>query len=399
MARKKKYQRIDPIDATLDIEEMTFMGEGLARWNGDAVFVAGTIPGERVDATIWRKHERFFEADLNEVIVPSPHRVTPPCPYVGACTGCQWQHIEYSHQLEIKTKLVADQMRRVGGFDDPPVAPAIGCDDPWGYRNHARFTVGPSGQLGFVNRTRRRFVRIDRCLIMNDGINETLTQLQDKCHETTQVSVRYGPESHQRLVQPTFKSPKVAMETGQTHYTEELLGRRFRIASPSFFQVNIRQAERLVELVRERLELSGSETLVDAYAGVGTFAVLLAADAKQVFAIEESASAIEDARVNIEGLSNVTLIEARTEQALAQLPERPDAVILDPPRVGCHVEALDALIALGARRVVYVSCDPASLAHDLKHLCAEAYALEEIQPIDMFPHTHHIECVATLRKR
>ncbi len=399
MRRKRKHQEIEPIEVTLTIEEMAFMGEGLARRDGDAVFVPGTIPGEEVAATIWRKRRSLLEADLKEVIVPSPHRIAPPCPYFGPCTGCQWQHIDYPYQLAIKTRLVADQMRRVGGFDDPPLAPTIGCDDPWGYRNHARFTVGPNGQLGFVNKARRRFVRIDKCLIMDDGINDILAQLQDNCQETTQLSVRYGVGTGQWLIQPTLQSLEVTIETGQTHYEEEVLGRRFRIASPSFFQVNVRQAARLVELVRDALELAESDTLVDAYAGVGTFAALLAPRVRHVFAIEESASAIEDARVNIDGLANVTMIEARTEDALDQLPEPADAVILDPPRVGCHPGALDALMALNPPRVVYVSCDPASLARDLKRLCSETYDLVEVRPIDMFPHTHHIECVATLRRR
>ncbi len=399
MPRKKRFQEIEPFEITQTIEEMAFMGEGFARHEGEPVFIPGTIPGEEVTATVWRKSRRYLEADLKEIKRPSPQRVAPPCPYFGPCTGCQWQHIAYPYQLELKTKMVADQLRRVGGFERAPVAPAIGCDDPWGYRNHARFTIGPEGQVGFVNRSRRSFVRIERCMIMDEGINGILAQLQGRCAETTQLSVRYGVRTGRALIQPKLRSAAIGLESGQTHYEEDLLGRRFRIASPSFFQVNVRQAGRLVEVVRDRLALRGDATLVDAYAGVGTFAALLAPGVRRVYAIEESASAVEDARVNVAGLANVTLVEGRTEEALGQLPERPDAVVLDPPRAGCHESALRALAALGTPRVVYVSCDPASLARDLKLLTELGYDLAEVQPIDMFPHTYHIEAVATLRRR
>ena len=201
------------------------------------------------------------------------------------------------------------------------------------------------------------------------------------------------------LIQPTLQSLDISIDSGQSHYEDELLGRRFRIASPSFFQVNNRQAARLVELVRERLRLAGGEMLVDAYAGVGTFAALLSPSVGRVIAIEESAAAIRDAEVNVAGLDNVALVKGRTEEVLAGLTEAPDAVILDPPRAGCHPDALKALAELAPSRVVYVSCDPATLARDLRLLCQGPFELREVQPIDMFPHTYHIEAVATLERR
>ncbi|MBM4406141.1 MAG: 23S rRNA (uracil(1939)-C(5))-methyltransferase RlmD [Chloroflexi bacterium] len=397
---KNRRKPLDPVDVQLTIEEMAFMGEGLARHGDDLVYVANTIQGEEVIATLRWKSRRYLEAEVKEILKPSPHRVTPPCRYYGECTGCQWQHIAYPHQLELKAKLVADQLRRVGGFTEAIVRPTIGCEEPWAYRNHARFTVRrESGQLGFVHRSRHRFVRIDHCLIMEAGVNRLLGQLQERCGETTQLSIRYGVKTDSFLIQPTLKSDKVTVPTGQKHYEEEMLGRRFRVASPSFFQVNVRQAERLIGVVREALSLTGRETLVDAYAGVGTFAALLAPSARQVIAIEESSSAVADARLNIEGLANVTLAEGKTEEVMAQMAERPDAVILDPPRTGCHKTTLDSLVRLQPPRVAYVSCDPESLARDLKVLCASGYELIEVQPVDMFPHTYHIEAVANLRWR
>ena len=398
MAKRSRVRPIEPEEFTATIEDVAFMGEGLARKDGQPVFVAYTIPGEEVVAETRRKGRRYLEAEVKELLQPSPHRVTPPCPYYEVCSGCQWQHIDYSHQLEIKRKLVTDQLQRVGQFERPPVAPTIGCEEPWGYRNHARFTIGPGGQVGFVNKNSRQFVRIDRCLIMDEGINDILGKIQDKCAETTQLSVRYGVGTGDWLIQPTMQSMEITIDTGQTHYEEELLGKRFRVASPSFFQVNTKQAERLVDLALARLNLSGREMLVDAYAGVGTFAVLLASSAKGVIAIEESASAVKDAEVNVAGLPNVRLVQGRTEEVLAQLTETVDAVLLDPPRTGCHEDALRALAEKEVARVVYVSCEPATLARDLRFLCQQGYELLEVQPIDMFPHTYHIEAIATLNR-
>ena len=398
MARRNRPRLVEPEEFTATIEEVAFMGEGLAQKDGEPVFIAQTIAGEEVVAETRRRGRRYLEAEVKQVLRPSEHRVTPPCPYFGECSGCQWQHIDYDHQLEIKRKLVTDQLRRVGEFENPPVAPTVGCQDPWGYRNHARFTIGPGGQVGFVNKNSRRFVRIDRCMIMDEGINEILGKIQDKCGETTQLSVRYGVGTGQWLIQPTMQSLEIVIDTGQTHYEEELLGRRFRVASPSFFQVNSKQAERLVELTLARLNLSGRERLVDAYAGVGTFAVLLASHAKEVIAIEESAAAVKDAEVNIAGLANIRLVLGRAEEVLAQLTETVDAVVLDPPRAGCHEDLLRALLAKGVPRVVYVSCGPATLARDLAFLCGEGYELLEVQPVDMFPHTYHVEAIATLQK-
>lgn len=395
---KKRWQRIEPpIETTLEIEEFAFMGEGIAHHDGELVFVPYTIPGEKARVTIRRRKGPYLEADLLEVVDPSPHRVTPKCRYYIECTGCQWQHVAYPHQLETKGKLVADQLKRIGGFDNPPLAPTLACEPPWGYRNHARFTIGRAGQVGYVNKNTRRFVRVDECLIMDPGINQLLGKLQDKCGETTQLSVRYGVHTGKWLIQPTLQSAAIDVAVGQKYYEEQLGGRTFRVSSPSFFQVNIRQAEKLAQLVRVQLDLQGTETVVDAYAGVGTFAVLLAPYARHVIAIEESASAIADAVFNVEGLENVQLLEARTEEALVTMRPAPDAVVLDPPRTGCHPAALEALAALRPERIAYVSCDPATLGRDLKVLCASGFRLTQVQPIDMFPHTHHIEVVASLR--
>jgi 23S rRNA (uracil1939-C5)-methyltransferase len=239
-------------------------------------------------------------------------------------------------------------------------------------------------------------------MLMDESINDALTALQDRSGETTNLSVRIGANTGDRLIQPTFKNPEIEVTSGQTHYVEELHGWPFRVASPSFFQVNTAQAEALTDLVRERLALAGSETVVDAYAGVGVFAILLAPHVSRAIAIEDSHSAIEDAKINAADLGNIAFVEARAEDAMRTIVDEygldgpPEAVLLDPPRVGCHPGTLEALLELQSRRVAYVSCDPPSLARDLDILVRGGYTLDSVDPVDMFPQTYHVECLATL---
>ena len=382
---------------TLRLEGWGRQGETLASHGGQEVRVFGGIPGEEVEAEVIRRRRDYVAARVIRVIESSPHRIEPPCSYFGSCTGCQWQHVDYDHQLRIKRDMVAQALDRAGGFDASLVHPTLPSPEEYGYRNHARFTVGRRyGELGFVNRESRRFVVVDRCLLMHPWINDALALLQRRCAETSQLSLRYGVNTGDFLVQPALKTEEVPLASGQTHYRERLDGREFRIASSSFFQVNTEQAERILGLVKDGLRLSGRELVVDAYAGVGVFAIMLAPHAGQVVAIEDSASAVRDAEANSGGIDNLRFLQGKTEEALARMEERPDGLILDPPRAGCHPAALEAVIRLAPERVVYVSCDPETLARDMAVLCGGPYRLEGVQPVDMFPQTHHIECVATL---
>ncbi len=381
----------------LELKGLGRLGEALAEDEGKPVFVFGGIPGETVEAEVVHEHRGYLAARVVEVVTASPHRVTPPCPYFGPCTGCQWQHIEYDRQLQMKRSLVEDALERVGGLSGVPVEETLPSPEPLGYRNHARFTVGANGRLGFVNRETRRLVDVDECLLMDPWINGVLKRLQGHAQETTQLSVRYGTNTGSAMVQPKLHNPGLSLESGQRVYEEALLGERFQVASSSFFQVNSRQAERLALLLRESLALTGVELVVDAYAGVGTFAVLLASQAGHIIAIEESPSALEDARRNTADKPNVELRRGKVERVLAELAlDRVDAVVLDPPRTGCQPAVLRALIASAPRRIVYVSCDPESLARDLKVLAAGPFRIEWVQPLDMFPQTHHVECLAVL---
>lgn len=383
----------------LRLQAVGWMGDALAEDAGEGVFAFGGIPGEDVSVELVRRQWGHLAGYVTDIHAASPHRVEPVCPYFGECTGCQWQHIAYDHQLILKRERVCTALETIGNMPDAPVSETVPAVHTLGYRNHARFTARRDGSLGFINRITRRFVRIDECRLMHPGINRILSQLQDNCGETTQLSIRYGVNTDDWLIQPALKSESVPVPTGQKYYLESFHEMPFRISSPAFFQVNVPQAERMTRYVRERLGMSGGEVVVDAYAGVGTFAAVMAPDSRKVIAIEESASANQDGRINIQGFNNVELIEDKTENVLGALDQLPDRVILDPPRAGCQPEAIEALIGRPPARVVYVSCDPRALARDLRMLCEGPFSLDEILPIDLFPQTHHIECLATLSRR
>jgi 23S rRNA (uracil1939-C5)-methyltransferase len=371
----------------------------IARHNGGIVFADYSIPGEKVVVELFRERAGVKLGRVVGVLEGSGDRVEPACEYFGRCGGCQLQHISYERQLELKAEIVREQLRRIGRFEGPPVSPTLGCEQPWGYRNHVRFTAKSRGEIGFVERASHRFLRIDRCLIADPVVNEAIGKLQGRCGGLHQVAFRRGVNTGEMLVHPDLSDIEPSIPSGQKYYHEELLGRRFRISGASFFQTNTRQAERLINLVRERLEFSKSDTLVDAYAGVGTFAVILAPYVARVIAVEESVAAVDDAIINIAGSDNVQYYRGKCEDVLPDAVREADALILDPPRQGCHPLTLETVLALRPAKVAYVSCDPSTLARDLRVLVDGGYSLRDVTPVDMFPHTQHIECVASLRLR
>ncbi|MCC7106160.1 MAG: class I SAM-dependent RNA methyltransferase [Chloroflexi bacterium] len=407
------------------LTDLAFGGEAIARIDGQVVFVPFGLPGEEVELEIVERKKDFCRGHITRIVEPSPERVEAPCPYFGECGGCSLQHASYPAQLAWKRSVVVDQLRRIGHFQhaDELILPALGMVDPWAYRNHARFTVGRKfGELCFTHKHSRRLLRIDHCPIMQPEINATLALAQDRLagFPSHQLAIRQGANTGQQMVSPPV--PNVAeIQSDQQTIEEELLGRRFRIAPASFFQVNTRRerrplpeglrqppfplpedglsmAELLALVVFDRLDPRGDELLVDAFAGVGTFGILLAPTVGEVLAIEESPAAVKDARHNARGLTSFEIVEGKTEHVLPALGRQPDAVVLDPARVGCHPAVLEALSIVMPPKIVYVSCDPATLARDLAILVAANYRVESVQPLDMFPQTFHVESVTLLTR-
>jgi len=376
----------------------------------------GGLPGEIVDVEArWslprpgRKRAKRVpppQVRLLGVVTSAPDRATPGCPVFGECGGCQLQHMDYAAQLTWKRERVVTALQ-AAGFSDPPVEPAIGCDSPWGYRNHMRFSVNWEGQPGLTARGSHRILPLTNCPLAHPRINNALATLAKERLARPQVVIRYGVATGQMLVQPHPAADALnrlhaaSLDVRDETIEEEMGDARFRIRPSSFFQTNTAQANRMAALVLDRMPSGPDVTLVDAYCGVGVFARLLAERAETVLAIEESASAIRDARWNLRESPNVEIIQAKVEDVLPGMARRLDGLVIDPPRAGCQRSVLDALIARRVPRVVYVSCNPDTLARDLAILClhSNAYTLVSVQPLDMFPQTAHIENIAVLEAR
>lgn len=387
--------------AILRLGAITHLGDCQAQLGSELFSVFGGIPGELVKVRMFRyrrNKKNVISGMVCEIIEASQNRTYPECAYFGSCSGCQWQHISYPHQLELKRQIILDAFSLYGLLEEVPVLSVISSNKEFKYRNHARFSVKFEGKMGFSNRITRRFVKIDECLIMDNRINQTLSLLQNKVSETTSMSVRVGVNTNDILIQPKFLSSDISIETGQKFYLEKLYGKEFRVASPSFFQVNIAQAEKLIEIIKSELQFLGCEVLVDAYAGVGTFAISLSSEVSKVIAIEESASAIEDAKFAARNISNVEFVLGKTENVLNSIENDIDILILDPSRKGCHPDTIEAILEKLPTTIVYVSCDPVTLARDLNILVENEYAIKNVHPVDMFPQTYHVECVVVMNR-
>jgi 23S rRNA (uracil1939-C5)-methyltransferase len=379
----------------------------------EALACIGGLPGELVELeVIWtlprpgRKRARREPPPAVRVVAvreASPDRTEPRCAVFGVCGGCQLQHMAYPRQLEWKTERVRSALV-AAGVADPPVLPALGCAPPWRYRNHMRFSVNRDGRAGLTTRGSRFVLPLTHCPIAHPHINAALEAFEGEALPRPQALVRCGDTTGQVLIQPTpsdavrRRLEARGLEVRDDTLEERLLDVPFHIRPSSFFQTNTRQANRLAELVLDRLPRGADVLLVDAYCGVGTFARLMAAQAGRVVAIEESASAIRDARMNLNGTPNVAIVSGKVEDLLPGMTGRVDGLVIDPPRAGCQRPVLDALVARRVPGVVYVSCDPDTLARDLAYLCDthDAYRLVSVQPLDMFPQTAHIECISVL---
>ncbi len=413
---------------TLELTGIAHGGEALGRHNGKVIFVAYALPGERVQARVVDEHKSWARAELIEVLSADVDRVDPPCPYFGPgrCGGCQWQHIRYERQLTLKQEIVADQLRRLGHVTDPPVRPTLAVGEPWAYRNHVQFAVDPAGQLGFRRVSSHEIIAVDRCLLLHPLLDELHQEFQPGGGEEEaalelggwlrRVTMRAGVRTGQRLV--VFETlgdepPELEVDLsvscvllrrdgqmqgliGPPYIEEEVAGRVYRVSAGSFFQVNTAGAEVLVKLVQDYLAPHPEDTLLDIYCGVGLFGLAFKGKAGRLIGIEENPLACEDFAWNARDWDpeRVELHEGPAEEVLAVLDEPIDLAVLDPPRAGAGKEVLQELARLGPHRVVYVSCDPATLARDVQYLQAGGYRLVEVQPVDLFPQTFHVESVS-----
>jgi len=399
--------------------ELTALGHGgsaLGRHQGRVIFVPYAIPGETVRAEIIEARTRWARARLLEVLVPSPHRVDPPCPYFGPdeCGGCHFQHIAYEAQAEFKGQVLADQLARVGGLHGVDVAEIIAAAEPWSYRNHVQFSVTPAGRLGFLTADTHHVVAVDECLLLDPLLDDLWAALDMKWPQLRRLSLRCGSATGDLMavfeldhyedfdIEVDFPVSCVILLAdgeavvlmGDPHLVDHVAGRDYCISAGSFFQVNTAGAEVLVALVRDYLAPAAGETLLDLYCGVGLFGLSLADQVGRVVGVEADPSAAADFRCNAQGLDHVTLLEGKVHAALAHLDEPVDSVVLDPPRSGAGERVVSEIARLAPRRIVYVSCDPATLARDARRLVDSGYQPAQVQPVDLFPQTYHVESVA-----
>jgi 23S rRNA (uracil1939-C5)-methyltransferase len=370
---------------------MLYGGAAIGRHEGQAVFVTGGLPGETVRVQIDEEHRRFLRATVIDAIDPSPDRVAPRCPHFGftdeACGGCQWQHITYEAQLRYKTAIVREQLQRLGGVSDPPVRDILPSPVVWAYRNHAQFHRASDGRPGLQAAQSHRVVPLNECPIIEPPLQAWL--------QANRSLGQYEPRLSVRCSNAPDRPERPDRSTAATTFVINAVP--LRVSAESFFQVNTSLIETLIDQVLARLELRGDEIVLDAYCGVGLFSRFIAPHAGRIIGIESSRSALEDARRNLATFDHVEWHLGRVEEVLPILPGSIAVAVLDPPRAGCTPAVIDALIARQLARVVYVSCDPATLARDVKNLIAGGYRLIEAQPIDLFPHTYHVETIAWLR--
>ncbi len=407
---------------TLELTDMAHGGSALGRADDKVIFVRYAIPGERVLAEIVEDKGRFANAVPVEILEPSRFRVDPPCPYFGSCGGCHWQHIDYPAQLDFKAAVMRDQLERIGRFDAPQVAHTIYSPDEWRYRIHATFTPLEDGRLGFWSDDNAHVVPVDDCLICRPEIADMLEALEfepEMMAGIEKVRLQAGGDGEGMVIlyarddeiPPGLVLDRAGVSVnfvlpdnepvnliGESHALYEIGGRAFRVTAGGFFQVNAPQAEALIEQVLDRLALEGRESVLDLYAGVGLFTTFIAEQASLVTAVESYPPAVTDADLNAGDLENVDLIEGAVDDVLPLLSEPYDAVVVDPPRAGLSHEVSDALIAGAPPKIVYVSCDPATFARDARKLCAAGYHMGDVQPVDMFPQTFHIESVTTFTR-
>ena len=445
----KKNDRIN-----LKIDACSADGSGIGRHNGMAIFVPATAIGDDITAHILKVKKNYAFAKVESVLEPSPDRIVPQCPVYLRCGGCVFSHMKYEAEKQIKAAHVAECFKRIGGVT-PEFEPIIGAESDSRYRNKAQYPVSRENgeiKIGFYSPHSHRVVHCPDCLLQPEefaGILGVFADYIEKYNVTVydetahkgllrHIYIRKGTKSGEIMVCAVINGKALPAEQelaaaltekesairsiiinsntdktnvilgkncrtlwGSDYITDILCGLRFRISPLSFYQVNRNQAERLYGKAAEYAELTGKETVLDLYCGAGTIGLSMAKNAKEIIGVEIVPQAIEDAKINAEinGISNARFICSDAAKAAEMLKNdgiRPDVVILDPPRKGCSPEMLKTAAEMSPDRIVYVSCDPATLARDCAALLSLGYAPRKATPVDMFPRTGHIECTVKL---
>ena len=438
---------------TMELMDITHSGEGVGRLENMIVFVEGGLPGDVVEVEIKNVKKTYAQGKLLSISQASTERVTPACPYFEQCGGCQILHMSYEGQLRAKSKMVKDALQRIGGLKEIDVAPILGMEDPQRYRNKAQFKLDNKG-MGFYAKKSHNLVHIQDCLNQPESaadaiktINALIQDLNlsiydERTHkgyvrgvlqrtnlqgENMITLIINGKDLSQRqaIVDgilagiPNVKSIYVNINrekgnvilgkkslcvNGAARLVEQIGDLSFSISPNSFFQVNSKQTVKLYDTIKAYADLKGTETVFDLYCGTGTIGLYLAGQAKQVVGIESVGDAILDARENagLNQIENATFHLGRAEDTMLKITKeegiKPDLIILDPPRKGCEESLLAAIIELETPRVIYVSCNPSTLARDLKIMTEAGYAINAVQPVDLFPGTGHVETVVSLEK-
>ena len=442
----------------LHIEDMSSEGSGIGRSDGQVVFVENCVKGDTVKARITKAKRNYALAECLEIVEPSGSRIHGFCPYAKECGGCPLGEMEYEAQLEIKEGWVRDKLERIGGLQAPVVRPIIGMEEPFRYRNKAEFKVGPRGEVGFFARKSHRVIdcpdcRIQRQEIMGvaDGLRQYLAEFGNGAGiKGMTVKMSFGTGEMMAILEARSDDVPYLEElcgymnegsgynlesifineelvAGRSVISDEMEGLKFEISRDSFYQVNPAQTAKLYGKAVEYADVKEGHTVLDLYCGVGTiglFAARTVGNDGLVLGIETVKQAVLDANRNsvINGIVCTRYIQGKAEEELpAVLGIRPkmgydgenrlvekepvirishaDVAFVDPPRAGCEETLLDAVAEAGPDRIVYVSCDPATLARDVKYLEERGYRFVEAQPVDMFCHTGHVECVTLMTKK
>ncbi len=440
----------------IDISGLSHSGEGVGRYQGFTVFVPQGVPGDRLRVKIISVQKNYARGLLQSVVTTSPFRTDPPCEYYQRCGGCQLQHIQYSDQLKLKTRMVRDALTRIGSINPEVIKETRGMESPWNYRNKAQYPVrGRKGlaQAGFFSPGSHDLIQIDSCGIQSSSTQEVIDTIikfindhkippyNEKTghglirHILVRESLFNGeimvilvtngdtiPAKQNLLNDLTKQFPravsivqnintrrdnvilgqKTKILYGKDHIIEKLRGFNFKISPGSFFQVNTRQAEVLYDIILQYSNLKGNEIILDLYCGTGSIALYLAPHSSRVYGIEVAPQAIKDAGENahINNIYNAEFFVGKAEELMPKLMKQgiiADIVVVDPPRKGCHPDLLQSILDSVPERIIYVSCNPSTLARDLKILTEnDLYHVKEVQPVDMFPHTYHVECCSLL---